>query len=184
MEYKEVDYSEIVEVDEVDSEYVDFVYDNAVKFLDSTIDGIKSANNKAVLLLSYLMTFLGFVSIKFFSLMYELITECNSSIYLYIAVAFLAIFIVYYSWVAQLVLRITDFSITNIPQTRPLNLLNKSRFQRYDPFVCDDDKLRKYIIVLDLEDRIEENVQIMNNRAEKLRKAVKLALIFPALLKR
>lgn len=150
----------IAELHEINENQLEFVYQNGIKTLEATLDGMKAISNRSVILLSYIGLTIGFCINRIF--------QSDTS---WLCHLLIFIFMFYYICIFTYVISFAKPRMADIPYDDPNTLLNKECIGK-------DEYALKYTICFVLQSKIDENRLILDEMNAKFNQSINFAFLF------
>lgn len=178
-----MDTTNIIQPKDINNDTLNYIHDNGVNFLKETVTSLAVIKKNAVLLLSYLIIVVTFLIGKLFSLIIDVFNAHNTTMpWSYIIP--LVIVAVYYLWITLSVIKISLPIEGNSPYFAPLPYMNKDYYLEDEAFKqlnCDLFHYFKYQRCLQIQDDIDNNLKLLQQRHSAFKKALNKTLLIPIL---
>lgn len=164
---------DIATPDDIEPEALEFIYQNAVGYLESIHKSMESISNRSLVLLSYLMIVVGFTTSHTVSYVINLNNSKFSNLFI---IGLSVILIFYYIWIIWDIVHYSKPRFANVAYSQPQDIL-RSDMNSYGEHMI------KFVRCIELQDDIQENIAIMTDMFYKFENAIDRAFILPKLIK-
>jgi|GEM_PF-3985389 len=165
--------------DDIKPEALEFIYQNAVKYLEAIHKSMESISNRSLVLLSYLMIVVGFATSHTMSyIMSSFKTNYGNGISFYdlLFIGLCTLLILYYIWIIWDIVHYSKPRFASVAYAKPQDMC-RSEMTQYG------EHMLKFVRCLELQSDIEKNIVIMTDMFSKFENAIDRAFIFPKLIK-
>lgn len=175
--FKYMDIKGIANPEDITPEALDFIYKNAVSYLEAIHKSMESISNRSLLLLSYLMLVVGFTVNKVISYsIFLIINHNNLTLINFIIILGGILLIIHYSWLIWDIVHYSKPRWSNVAYSQPNSILD-SELNSYGEHMI------KFVRCIELQEDIKEDIIIMTDMFKQFEIAIERAFIFP-LIKR
>jgi len=171
-----MDIKDIANPDEIHPEALDFIYENAVSYLEYIHKSMESISNRSLILLSYLMIVVGFTASRIISHIMVLFTDCNIHINQVVFIILGILLVFYYIWIIWDIVHYSKPRWANIAYSQPNDILG-SELNSYGSHMI------KFVRCIELQGDIAEDTIIMTDMFKQFENTIDRAFIFPKLIK-
>lgn len=169
---------DIATPNDIQPEALDFIYQNAVKYLEFIHKSMESISNRSLVLLSYLMIVVGFATSHTIShiVLYFRDNQSNPNSYNIFFIILGILLVLYYIWIIWDIVHYSKPRFANAAYSQPKNLLS-AEMNSYG------EHMLKFVRCIELQNDITEDIAIMTDMFRKFESAIDRAFILPKLLK-
>jgi hypothetical protein len=174
-----MDLKDIATPDDIKQEVLEFIYQNAVKYLESVHTSMESISNRSIVLLSYLMIVVGFTTSHTVSGIITYLRSNgshNTNYYNLYFISLSIVLILYYIWIIWDIVHYSKPRLANVAYSQPQDILG-AKMNAYGAHML------KFVRCIELQTDIEEDISTMTDMFCKFEHAIDRAFIFPKLIK-
>ncbi|MBY0379799.1 MAG: hypothetical protein K2P99_05305 [Burkholderiales bacterium] len=171
-----MDIKNIANPDDIKSESLDFIYQNAVAYLEAIHKSMESISNRSLVLLSYLMIVVGFTSTHVVSRIISLFAETSYSFNQVVVIILGILLVLYYIWIIWDIVHYSKPRWANIAYSQPNDILGEE-LNLYGIHMI------KFVRCIELQNDIAEDIIIMTNMFKQFEGVIDRAFILPKLIK-